>query len=106
MCFKCRNITEVLIGNHEVSVGQSSQQETPIDNAYVGRERRFVDDTETSLNGHVKHFKEQLEDMLAGFKTFEAQWTEKLNDWITKAGDIEENRAKLRVKLLEFKRNI
>ena len=106
MCFKCRNITEVLMGNQEVLVGQSSQQETPIDNAYLGRERRFVDDKQTSLNGHVKHFREQLEDMLAGFKTFEAQWAEKLNDRITKAGEMEENRAKLSGQLFDFKRII
>ena len=106
MSFKCRNITEVLMGKQEGLVGQPSQQETPIDNAYLGRERRFVDDTKTSLNGHVKQFREQLEEMLTGFKTFEAQWTEKLNDWITKAGEMEENMEKLGGQLLEFTRNI
>lgn len=95
-----------MTGNQHVSAGQSSHQEVQIDNSYVGRERRFVEDTQASLVGHVKQFRELLEEMLTGFKTFEANWTQKLNDWLRKAGEVEEQRAKMSAGLLDFSRNI
>lgn len=106
MVLKSRNITEVLTGNQHVSAGQSSEQAVQVDNAYVGRERRFVEDTQVSLVGHVKQFRGLLEEMLTGFKKFEAHWTQKLNDWLTKAGEVEEHRAELSAGLVDFSRNI
>lgn len=104
--FKYRNITELLTGDQDGSVGQSSKPEVQIDNAYLGRERRFIEDTQTSLVGHVKQFRELLKEMLKGFETFEAQWTQKLNDWLTKVAEVEEQRTKMSGQLLDFTRNI
>lgn len=106
MLLLCRNLFQVLTGNQNVSDGQSSQQEIEANKSYLGRERRFVEDTQVSLLGHVKQFRELLEEMLTGFSTFEAHWKKNLNDWLTKAGEMEENRAKLSAGLVDFCRNI
>lgn len=74
--------------------------------AYAGREYRFVEDTKTALDGHKKQFKELLEEMLKGFKKFEGEWVEKINEWIVKAGEIEERRTEMGGKLTEFSRSI
>lgn len=97
---------EVLKGSKDGTFVESSQQSLQIDTAYLGREQKFVEDTSTSLVGHVKQFREHLEEMLTGFKTFEAEWIKKINDWLIKVGEMEEHRSTMSGRLFDFSHNI
>ncbi|KAK1392514.1 hypothetical protein POM88_011570 [Heracleum sosnowskyi] len=103
---KYMDLNKVLKGNPNAAVGESSMTNVQIDRDYAGSERRFLEDTSTSLNGHVKQCKDHLEEMLAGFKKFEAEWIKRISDWIIKAGEIEDQNSTMIARVDDLRRNI
>lgn len=96
----------MLQGNGRGSVRESSQQNVLENTAYTENERKFVEDTNTSIVGHVKQLTERLDEMLTGFQTFEAEWIEKINDWKAKSVELEAQRLQMGGQLVDFIRNI
>ena len=86
--------------------GESSQSSTEIPHSYMGNSLRFLGDTSTSLHGHEKNFKQNMEEMISAFQKFGDGWKEHLNNLNDRADMLIEESGKLRILLNDYARNI
>lgn len=97
---------DVLKGEQPIISGETSQNPVQIPASYQENARKFLDDSSTSLNGHVNQFKETMDEIILTFNTFEVEWKKKMNDLKDKAEQMDEQRAILRARIRDFRGNM
>lgn len=102
----CSDIIEVLKGGEFVTVGETSKKKIDLPLSYVENERKFVEDSSTSLDNHTKEFRGKMQEMTAEFSKLTDSWTSKLNDLKMQAERMVEHRNNLRTYLHVFFRNM
>lgn len=105
MLLYCRLIIDVLKDKTLGGAGSSSQPNVDLLTAYSKNLRKFLDDSNTSLDGHVNNYEELVEEMVGQFHQFEEEWNNKLNDLKDKGDYLKKERAILRTKLHVFVHN-
>ncbi|KAL1831126.1 hypothetical protein ACET3Z_000777 [Daucus carota] len=83
-------------------VQEASGENVILPRSYIVSQRRFVDDSTTSLSNHEVLRAEQFIEMLEVFEKYQAIWKQNIKELKERAEGIDKQRIRLRGKLMDF----